>query len=91
MWRALRATARGKVRTYGGIANDVGAPRGMRAVGMANAANPVAIVVPCHRIVEAGNKIGGYSGGVDKKRFLLELEGVQVVGDQVLPGQLDLW
>ena len=63
----------------------------MRAVGMANAANPIAIVVPCHRVVEAKLRIGGYSGGLAMKRRLLALEGVRVEGGRVLPGQLDLW
>ncbi len=91
VWRALRKIPPGKVRTYGSVAKDVGSPRGMRAVGMANAANPLPIVVPCHRVVETGHRLGGYTGGTNRKRFLLELEGVQVVGDRVLPGQLDLW
>jgi len=90
VWEALRRIPRGSVRTYAGIASDVGSPRAMRAVGMANAANPVAIVVPCHRVVEVRLRIGGYSAGLDRKRVLLELEGVRVEGDRVLPGQLDL-
>lgn len=90
VWHALRRVERGAVRTYQGIAADVGSPRAMRAVGMANGANPVAIVVPCHRIVEAGMRIGGYSGGLHRKRHLLALEGVKVVGDTVQPGQLEL-
>ena len=90
VWRALRAIPRGRVRSYAGIASDVGSPRAMRAVGMANARNPIAIVVPCHRVVETGNRLGGYSGGLENKIFLLELEGVTVEGDRVQPGQLDL-
>jgi methylated-DNA-[protein]-cysteine S-methyltransferase len=90
VWRALRRVPRGRVRTYAGLAKDAGSPRGMRAVGMAMSANPLAIVVPCHRVVGAGHKLGGYSGGLDRKRHLLELEGVVVEGDEVLPGQLEL-
>lgn len=90
VWQALRRIPRGYVRSYAGVASDVGSPRAMRAVGMANARNPIAIVVPCHRVVEKGNRLGGYSGGVDNKIFLLELEGVQVEGGRVRPGQLDL-
>lgn len=90
VWRGLRRVGRGSVRTYAGLASDVRSPRAMRAVGMAMGANPIAIVVPCHRIVAAGHTLGGYSGGLERKRFLLELEGVKVDGDQVLPGQLDL-
>lgn len=90
VWAALRRVPRGTVRTYAGIAIDVGSPRAMRAVGSANGANPIAIVVPCHRIVEAGLKLGGYSGGLDRKRRLLENEGVRISGDVVQPGQLTL-
>jgi O-6-methylguanine DNA methyltransferase len=88
VWEALRQVPRGAVRSYAGIAADVASPRAMRAVGAANGANPIAIVIPCHRIVEAGMKLGGYSGGLDRKRRLLELEGVRIVGDAVQPGQL---
>jgi methylated-DNA-[protein]-cysteine S-methyltransferase len=90
VWRGLREVRRGSVRTYAGLASDVRSPRAMRAVGMAMGANPIAIVVPCHRVVGAGQLLGGYSGGLERKRFLLELEGVKVDGDRVLPGQLDL-
>lgn len=90
VWEALRRIPRGQVRTYVGIAADVGRPRGMRAVGMANAKNPIAIVVPCHRVVEVGLRLGGYSAGIPRKVQLLELEGVKVVGDAVRPGQLGL-
>jgi methylated-DNA-[protein]-cysteine S-methyltransferase len=91
VWNALRRVKRGSVRTYAGIALDVGSPRGMRAVGMANRENPLAIVVPCHRIVAQGLAIGGYSGGLPMKRHLLELEGVRVDAGKVIPGQLELW
>lgn len=89
-WKALRRVPRGEVRTYAGLARDVGSPRAMRAIGMAMNANPVAIAVPCHRIVGAGRTLGGFGGGPDRKRFLLELEGARVDGDRVLMGQLDL-
>jgi methylated-DNA-[protein]-cysteine S-methyltransferase len=91
VWNALRNIPRGSVRSYAGIATDVGSPRGMRAVGMANAANPVAIVVPCHRVVGTGLGLGGYSGGLEMKRRLLELEDVRVDAGKVIPGQLELW
>jgi methylated-DNA-[protein]-cysteine S-methyltransferase len=91
VWEALRRIPRGQVRSYAGIAADVGSPRGMRAVGMANSANPVAIVVPCHRVVATGLGLGGYSGGLEMKRKLLELEGVRVDTGKVIPGQLELW
>lgn len=91
VWQALRRIPRGSVRSYASIATDVGSPRGMRAVGMANSANPIAIVVPCHRVVEQGLRLGGYSGGLSIKRHLLELEGVRVDAGKVIPGQLELW
>jgi O-6-methylguanine DNA methyltransferase len=91
VWNALRKIPRGSVRTYAGIAADVGSPRAMRAVGMANGSNPVAIVVPCHRVVEAKLRLGGYSGGLAMKRTLLALEGVPVESGRVIPGQLELW
>lgn len=91
VWHALRRIPRGQVRSYAGIAADVGSPRGMRAVGMANRSNPIAIVVPCHRVVERALGLGGYSGGLDMKRHLLDLEGVRVDAGKVIPGQLELW
>lgn len=91
VWNALRKIPRGSVRSYAGVAADVGSPRGMRAVGMANSANPVAIVVPCHRVVESKLRLGGYSGGIEMKRKLLGLEGVSVEAGKVIPGQLELW
>jgi methylated-DNA-[protein]-cysteine S-methyltransferase len=90
VWTALRRIPRGRVRTYQGIGADVGSPRAMRAVGMANSKNPIPIVVPCHRVVEVGNRLGGYTAGIERKIRLLELEGVKVEGDLVLPGQLGL-
>lgn len=90
VWAALRDVPRGHVRTYAGLAADAGAPRAMRAVGMAMAKNPLPIVVPCHRVIANGARIGGYSDGLARKRVLLDLEGVRIDGDRVLPGQLDL-
>jgi methylated-DNA-[protein]-cysteine S-methyltransferase len=90
VWQALRQIPRGSVRSYGGIAADLGAPRAMRAVGAANSKNPLPIVVPCHRVVQQGLRLGGYTGGLERKRLLLRLEGVQVEGDRVHPGQLML-
>lgn len=90
VWNALRAVRRGHVRSYAGIAIDVHQPRAMRAVGMANSRNPIAVVIPCHRVVEKDYRIGGYTSGLAIKRFLLELEGVHIAGDVVRPGQLKL-
>jgi methylated-DNA-[protein]-cysteine S-methyltransferase len=74
-WRALLAIPYGETRTYGDIARAVGKPQGFRAVGMANNRNPVAIVVPCHRVIASDGTLCGYGGGLDVKRRLLELEG----------------
>jgi methylated-DNA-[protein]-cysteine S-methyltransferase len=78
--RVLRATARipfGKVLTYGEVAAKAGSPRGSRAAGNALGSNRIPIVVPCHRVVRSGGQIGGYTGGVERKEYLLELEGVR--------------
>jgi len=74
-WRALLAIPYGETRSYADIARAVGRPQGFRAVGMANNRNPVAIVVPCHRVIASDGSLCGYGGGLDIKRKLLELEG----------------
>lgn len=74
-WRALLAIPYGETRTYADIARAVGRPRGFRAVGRANNRNPLAIVVPCHRVIASDGTLCGYGGGLDVKRKLLELEG----------------
>lgn len=74
-WRALLAIPYGETRSYGDIARAVGKPSAFRAVGMANNRNPVAIVVPCHRVIASDGTLCGYGGGLDVKRKLLELEG----------------
>jgi methylated-DNA-[protein]-cysteine S-methyltransferase len=76
----LRRTAEipyGEARSYAEIADRAGSPRGWRATGNALGANPMPIVVPCHRVLTSSGRIGGYTGGVDRKRFLLALEGVE--------------
>ena len=73
-WRALLAIPYGETRTYADIARAVGRPQGFRAVGMANNRNPIAIVVPCHRVIASDGTLCGYGGGLDLKRKLLELE-----------------
>lgn len=74
----LRATAQipyGRTTTYGQVATSAGSPRAARAAGNALGSNPIPIVVPCHRVLHADGGLGGYSGGLDRKRFLLRLEG----------------
>lgn len=75
----LRATARipfGEVSTYRDVAARAGSPNAYRAAGNALGSNPIPIVVPCHRVLHAGGGLGGYTGGLDRKRYLLHLEGV---------------
>ena len=74
-WRALLTIPYGETRSYADIARAVGKPNAFRAVGMANNRNPIAIVVPCHRVIAADGGLCGYGGGLDVKRKLLELEG----------------
>jgi O-6-methylguanine DNA methyltransferase len=74
-WRALLAIPYGETRSYADIARAVGKPSAFRAVGMANNRNPIAIVVPCHRVIASDGTLCGYGGGLAVKRRLLELEG----------------
>ena len=74
----LRATANigfGEVSTYAGVAAEAGSPRAVRAAGNALGSNPMPVVVPCHRILRSGGALGGYTGGIERKQFLLRLEG----------------
>lgn len=81
VWAALRAIPPGTVRTYGELAAQVGKPTAFRAVGMTNALNPIAIVVPCHRLVGATGALTGYAGGLERKRWLLQHEGVRLANE----------
>ena len=74
VWRVLLRIPYGETRSYGEIARAVGRPKAARAVGMANHSNPVAIVVPCHRVVASDGSLGGYAGGLEMKSCLLALE-----------------
>jgi O-6-methylguanine DNA methyltransferase len=73
-WQALLAIPYGETRSYADIARAIGHPNAFRAVGMANNRNPIAIVVPCHRVIASGGSLCGYGGGLDLKRKLLDLE-----------------
>jgi methylated-DNA-[protein]-cysteine S-methyltransferase len=77
-WEALLRIPYGATRSYAEIAKEVGCPQGFRAVGMANHDNPVAIVVPCHRVITTAGTLGGYGGGLPAKKWLLQLEGVTI-------------
>lgn len=75
VWRALAAIPYGRVVTYGQVAEQIGRPKAARAVGQAVGSNPMSVVIPCHRVV-ASNGLGGFGGGLARKRLLLGLEGV---------------
>ncbi|MGD2116167.1 MAG: methylated-DNA--[protein]-cysteine S-methyltransferase [Acidobacteriota bacterium] len=80
VWRALAEIPWGETRSYGDLARAVGRPGSARAIGGAMNRNPIAIVLPCHRIVGAGGALTGYGAGLDRKRYLLELERVLLPG-----------
>ena len=75
VWAALRAIPVGQTTSYGRLAASIGRPKAVRAVGMANGANAVGIVVPCHRVIGADASLTGYGGGLERKRWLLRHEG----------------
>jgi methylated-DNA-[protein]-cysteine S-methyltransferase len=75
VWAALRGIRPGTTLSYGALARQLGRPKSVRAVGLANGANPIAIVVPCHRVIGADRSLTGYGGGIDRKRWLLTHEG----------------
>lgn len=74
VWRALLTIPYGETRSYAQIAAQIGRPKACRAVGLANGQNPLAIIVPCHRVIGADGSLTGYGGGLDMKRLLLDLE-----------------
>jgi methylated-DNA-[protein]-cysteine S-methyltransferase len=74
VWAALPTIASGTTTTYGQLARQLGRPNASRAVGLANGANPIAIVVPCHRVIGANGALTGYGGGLDRKRWLIDHE-----------------
>lgn len=81
VWRALEEIPFGETRSYADVARAVGRPRGYQAVGQANHENPIGIVIPCHRVIATDGGLGGYAGGVERKRHLLDLEtGQQRLG-----------
>jgi len=80
VWRAMKKIAPGTTRSYGDLAARIGRPKAVRAVGLASGANPVGLVVPCHRVIGSDGTLTGYGGGLDRKRWLLAHEGVPVYG-----------
>ena len=79
VWAALRAIPHGQTRTYGQLAAAIGRPKAVRAAGLANGQNPVAVIVPCHRVIGANGTLTGYAGGLERKRWLLRHEGVDAL------------
>lgn len=77
VWAALRRIPVGTTVSYGQLAQAIGRPRAVRAVGLANGGNPVGVIVPCHRVIGANGTLTGYAGGVERKRALLQHEGVR--------------
>jgi methylated-DNA-[protein]-cysteine S-methyltransferase len=84
VWTALLTIPYGETRSYGEIAEQVGAPGAARAVGLANGHNPIAIIVPCHRVIGASGSLTGYGGGLDRKKTLLDLEKKRAPADLTL-------
>lgn len=78
VWGALRDIPPGRTVSYGELARAIGAPTAVRAVGAANGANPIPIVIPCHRVIGADGRLVGYGGGLERKRWLLQHEGVRL-------------
>jgi methylated-DNA-[protein]-cysteine S-methyltransferase len=74
VWAGLQEIPYGDTWSYGQLAGKVGNPAAVRAVGLANGRNPIAVVIPCHRVIGADGSLTGYGGGLDRKRFLLDLE-----------------
>lgn len=75
VWQALRRIPVGRTLSYGELARRLGQPNAMRAVGLANGQNPIAVVIPCHRVIGADGSLTGYGGGLERKRWLLRHEG----------------
>jgi methylated-DNA-[protein]-cysteine S-methyltransferase len=85
VWRALADIPYGRTESYGELARRIGRPNAVRAVGAANGANPLPIVVPCHRVIGADGSLTGYGGGLPIKQALLELEGAMPAAARELP------
>ena len=78
VWQELLNIPYGKVASYKRIAEIIGNPKAARAVGNANNKNKIAIIIPCHRVIGSNNKLIGYAGGINRKKYLLELENIQL-------------
>ena len=85
VWQALREIPCGTTVSYAALAQKIGRPSAMRAVGLANGSNPVGVIVPCHRVIGANGSLTGYGGGLDRKRWLLDHESNSLVFDKAPP------
>ena len=87
VWSALLTIPFGETRSYGDIAKQIGNPKAVRAVGLANGQNPVPVIVPCHRVIGANGKLTGFGGGIETKQWLLAHEGASHAdkGEMLLP------
>lgn len=83
VWHALSHIPFGHTLSYGVLAQRLGQPQASRAVGAANGRNPIAIILPCHRVIAANQKLTGYAGGLDRKQWLLDHERAEVPGDSI--------
>jgi AraC family transcriptional regulator, regulatory protein of adaptative response / methylated-DNA-[protein]-cysteine methyltransferase len=81
VWKEMLRIPAGRTASYADVARNIGRPKAFRAVAQACGANPIPVVVPCHRVVASGGKLGGYTGGIEKKLFLLAAEGVKTYVD----------
>lgn len=86
VWEALLGIPFGATTTYAGIAHRIGRPKAVRAVAQAIGANPIGVVIPCHRVIGADGALTGYAGGLDRKQALLELEGAMPAGTGAMNG-----
>jgi methylated-DNA-[protein]-cysteine S-methyltransferase len=91
VWAALRRIPAGRTVSYTDIARAVGAPHAVRAAGSANGQNPVPVVIPCHRVVRSDGTLGGYGGGLDRKRWLLDHEKARLAGPSAAASQRGLF
>ncbi len=87
VWTGLTTIAPGQTMSYGGLAAQLGCPKAVRAVGLANGSNPISVVVPCHRVIGTDGSLTGYGGGLTRKRWLLKHEGAAFRDDTVQPAR----
>ena len=91
VWMALRDIPYGRTTSYGEIAAELGQPTASRAVGLANGRNPLAVIVPCHRVIGANGALTGFGGGLERKRWLLEHERAVLARHTGIPAAAGLW